>query len=1136
MERGADSSTLRPNGRPATQLFVKQNGRKPLFASANTSKDGSSTLKNESSDRARPDLLRYRPPLAGDGSALSRRTDSGSSVAHHREGSMSSVPSPGASRIPKPSPSSFSHRKPLSLAEALKMAEDEERRQGDDEDGHQTMDASPSPAPRSWRTRRDADQNKLRQQLGEDPLDAKARRKLPLGKSGTGNEGEPSAENNGPQNTESKAVETGRGLSKVIGNERPSWKERPDWRNRPKSGPEWFMELGLSKEGVNSGTTIPDLVPGVEDMALPSIEGVGQQEAHRFPRRRNSTDPENASPEKSFAWQVDEDFTAGDLQVSNSPRIKVDSRPFANRLPFDENSEVDINSRTRVNNPGSRNTKLDEIRSREVKAGNNIPLERPRSRTRNTKLDDIRARESEVEERIPIPDRHLTASRNTKLNDIRQREAEGLTRRQLASTRLEEIREQNAMTRSKSPEESRQTPSPRVARDARKPTTVGPEGRKESRPESRWDTGGERIPDTPVTIFKSRRAQSGGVDGDAAVARDGQNGEREATRPGLSHGRADSRNLLRQLARAASSSPAPESQTEDAPATNRRAERNVTDSSAPTTRGPRRALTTSSIAGARRTNNNRDAGTSGRGNSRPTVEFAGLRKVRSTESTGSKRSSVHSEMDPTDRIEAEAKLFAPLDNHSEKGSVRAPSPASGLKKSEDEETEIDATPKPRRNDPLSMPTPKVVGAYVETPATVKFERFDPPGIDDAVLKRRPRDLDTISEPGEDEKPSAITISTAARRPRSQSLPRPRPPLKNTAKLPSVKDDLLELQQMYNIDDTTLDNLEEVISGRKPASPRIEALLQDLPAVSTDDDSFDLELDHMKEQSELDNLRPIKTEPKATSGKEAGPVDEDLAAYLRMSKTLRTGLLGIRSAKQGIERLEDNLAHSQHPPPKTKMDTETPAHTHTHQHDEKFSACAAPPNQGVVAYVHLPIPRLYSLQPRFRLTIFGFLTLALCLWYSLETAMCKLYCAPETCTSTPCVWSYDDPTFGTALPVKLDQWTTGGVGRTLFNEALEEAEDWVADMLDMAYGREITDIDVERLSFEGKRAHRRRLRKKGLDKRGRQAEQEATPEVRARWNAWHQERLAREKARDARAMGYAPVDEDYESIGGDQRIW
>ena len=116
--------------------------------------------------------------------------------------------------------------------------------------------------------------------------------------------------------------------------------------------------------------------------------------------------------------------------------------------------------------------------------------------------------------------------------------------------------------------------------------------------------------------------------------------------------------------------------------------------------------------------------------------------------------------------------------------------------------------------------PNTVGNF-DTPATVKFERIklwdlgDAVGYQDdmkcsktgtwsALHGRRTRDSDTASKPGEDEKPSVISISSTARHPCSQIVPchRPtRPPLKNTSGLCSVDQNLLELPQIYNIDDS-----------------------------------------------------------------------------------------------------------------------------------------------------------------------------------------------------------------------------------------------------------------------------------------------------------------------------------------------
>ncbi len=146
-------------------------------------------------------------------------------------------------------------------------------------------------------------------------------------------------------------------------------------------------------------------------------------------------------------------------------------------------------------------------------------------------------------------------------------------------------------------------------------------------------------------------------------------------------------------------------------------------------------------------------------------------------------------------------------------------------------------------------------------------------------------------------------------------------------------------------------------------------------------------------------------------------------------------------------------------------------------------------------------------------------------------MCGLYCRPATCSGpAPCVWSFDDPTFGSALPIKLDQWTTGGYGRAIFTRVSEEALDWTADMADQAAGRSIEDVDISKLSFAQRNRHRRRLEKHGL------LRAPSLPyDQRAKWESWRRERLAKERAREAREMGYSDGYEE-EGFGGDERVW
>ncbi|KAL2888553.1 hypothetical protein HOO65_030054 [Ceratocystis lukuohia] len=148
----------------------------------------------------------------------------------------------------------------------------------------------------------------------------------------------------------------------------------------------------------------------------------------------------------------------------------------------------------------------------------------------------------------------------------------------------------------------------------------------------------------------------------------------------------------------------------------------------------------------------------------------------------------------------------------------------------------------------------------------------------------------------------------------------------------------------------------------------------------------------------------------------------------------------------------------------------------------------------IVSVDIPVPRVYNKAP-FRLTMVGILITLFALWYTLETAVCDRYCRPVTC-SAPCVWQNDDPTFGYAIPVKVDQLVTGGKGRKMLNQAVQDADDCFADVLDWATGTDITKIDSTILNVEGKRQLRRRLRKKGLIK-----QRADTPEQLAKYAEW-----------------------------------
>lgn len=1110
------------------------------------------------------------------------------------------VLSSGGTKIPRLNSLSQSRRKPISLRKAMELAEGEEEaakmmlEAGMDDPV--AVDGSPSPAPRPWRTRTASEVSQLQRELGADHLDTKARSKIPSARNSnlsatlvSGREG---------------AISPARGSSGL-----------------PLRAGAGHAHTGGNREGTATTATtassgLPSLVPGIEDIPLPSVE----------PALSAATlvQPSSPSPGKSFVWQMDEDFTGSDLQISDSPRVRVGTRPFASRLGFTPDAKQDFDKLPRITAPGSRNSKLDEIRSLELRAnGSHIPLAGAgRPKPQNTKLDEILKREAQVERQIPLASRHLDGPRNnTKIDDIKQREADGMSKRAYAAVRLQEIKEQNSMARPRSPDdESNRRPTFGLARRRLAKTEVAEEVKKEEAPpllRSRTSFGGgqfgRQVTDTPMTDFGRQVEDTPMTDYNPGPKHAGEQEKKESNAAAAAASsrtqelekrldsaeqqieallgnrrplerRPDERELLRRLARAASSSPP----FEDEPRSNqlptplpgdeekenkesttksiadriasrlfpRRASTgekpapttwNTATSPAPTTWNTSTSTTTAWNTLAN-TGTAPDAKEPEK--AKPSVAFTGPQRTRSVDSTKSKRSSMQSEPDPTARIEAEMKLFAPSDNHSERGSLRAPSPPLDDSDLDDQalskQPSSDATPKPSKPDPLTMGTPKVTGAYVETPVSVKTEKLvlkpEPKTEEDAPkkvetkpvesksallfrdrkpsfsswrTKQRNQDQDTLSDPGTTDDGGEIGASAlaAVKKPRAKSLPRPRPPLKNSARPPSVKDDLMELRREYNIDDSTYDDLDEMLANaRKMAKLAVSESGSAARSKGTDLD-LDLDLD-FDFDSESDVPPVVKSE--RVKEAERSNSDGEIAAFERMNKTLQTGLLRIRSAKQGIERIEDRFSRAQPTPEKKKSAalTEAPkGHAH-HSHQSATADCpycaSSKPASAPVTYLHLALPRLFHREPTFRLTWLGLFTLILSLWYATEATMCSLYCRPSTCPASkaPCVWSLDDPTeFGTALPIKLDQWITGGSGRQLASVVYEEAHDLFADIQDLALRRSITDVNVEVLSPEQKRRHRRRLRKKGLVA----SPKAPRPEDKAKWDEWRAARLAKERA-------------------------
>ncbi|KAL2137048.1 hypothetical protein VTI74DRAFT_9654 [Chaetomium olivicolor] len=999
-----------------------------------------------------------------------------------RRRSLFSLPRPKEGSARPPSSGSISDSKPasqnntriprpasrpghFSMSEAYRLAEEEEAAQG-----------SPSPAPRSWRRRDSTEKraSKLNRQgiqakpaRDDDPEDRSLRSQQSDASDSTFDEklrqfsqGHPEPEEPAPRinglfpgsRFGNRIVEAGRGL--VRRTSRGSIEGSPSPR--------------VTKVAANSPSLLRRL-SGRTDGPQNNTISVGEP----LQPRPDNLPLDSQTPERSYAWKVDADFTASDLQASDSPPVVL----------------------------GRSNTKIDQIRAREAEVNGRSP-ESSQQRPRNTRIDDIRALETEAALKFPdepaesdetgndaqnsraegddmAPRRQSVSRTSTVLDELRSREIESLSRRALATARLDELRERNVGTS--------RSPSPDIARrPSREPVwAFSPLGEKLPRQANDKSENGVEAP-TSTNLQNSTLGDRLNLPPVAAETGDNKDTAKVAA-PHFGSQPANG-------SVAVGGGPASQAQ--------------LTGDNPRPSALVRRLWDASDGARHKRVSSAKSDG-------RPTVGFAGLQRSSSVESRLTKRGSfVHSDSDPTERIEGEMKLFAPLENQSERGSLRAPSP-------EPEEDAPDETPKPSRIEPLTQPTPKVTGAFVETPPTVKVERpkesvAAQPAENEAVtqpineLRRRNTDSDISSKTslprGEKDgdtasqhkrpqstggdRASGRSSSLSAHR-RARSLSRGRRPLTNSAKPPTVRDDLLEIQRANQIDDSTLDDIADYLH-----QDHLEASLRSrkIKLENAVDDKFDFE--------------------------------KELEAYDRMSRSLRTGLLGIRSAKQGIERLEDKVSHADikgHPP-----------HTsHGNGTENTPASCptcrgSQPPADTAVTYVHLPLPRFWYRRPKFRFTLLGLTLFLLSLWYIVESWMCYQYCKPEYCyPGQPCDWSADDPVWGYAIPVKLDQWVTGGQGRQLVGRLEPEVTDWLADLWDDITGTDIRTVDTSRYSWEQKRQYRRRLAKKGLTRRFVER-----PEDSAIFSARTAARKAQERTQSAQEMGYE-VDED-DIIGDDEK--
>lgn len=1073
------------------------------------------------------------------------------SGAHSRKQSTSSLPgarslSPEASRIPRPSSrASPQTRRPFTLDEATDWAKS------------RLAQGSPSPAPRPTRPGSvNSDHRPLPQLFSQRPIDlGRLGQRRPLNstrRDGTfsskdsfgsssrkGDESDseldrkmkqfeedekiiksmkedkkglfikPKAGINGPVNSTTPSRTNSNG---TFGNNGADGKEsRQSWgfAETGYANPDWIQRFKSEEQALDFAPGRQARIEGFSSFGN-RVAGSKRRSTNRSlpgPEEPASVIPRPAtvapiqSPNKSYAWQVDEDFTAGDLQVSNSPPVSF----------------------------GRANTKLDEIRKLEIDNELDYPIDNHRfvpQRT-NTKLDEILRREKEAERRYPIP--RIEEPSAKAFDDLpasaeprrpsssptsakpggeshRSQGFEDLLQEVPVSTQSNVTRERRQASRSPPPQTERKDNFGRLNQTS---PHVSPEAKTQTHKQDYSGLDGEKIPNTPVTIYRNTSPTQ-------------PTNEHNGSKPSafsssvdpakiVSRAKEDSHDLLRRLARASSKSPSPSPAQEGALDKVQGEEKGAMLCSREKD-NPVEEVTTNDKAAE---SNRRLSSTSGTNKTgalaKPTVGFAGISRSPSTKSVSSTQS--RASADPTARIEGEMKLFALMDNMSERGSVRAPSPRPNIEsESEDEDQKADETPRPpkfEQFDPLSMPTPRVTGAYVETPVKVKTEQYDIKE-EAAISAREPerkaglqnRDLSTSPRASKsDVQREHVRSNFISKRQRSRLTPPKRSPLTNSVKPPTVEEDLKQIHKSNNIDDSTLDDFNDFIASSK--NP--DELEQNLGSAVSDSE-------------DADNL----------------PYDEQMKRMDQMSKVLNTGLAGIRQAKKGIERLEDRVAQSEQASESVKNGTSgrTAAGQHFHNnHGLHCSQCAATQqSSSMLAYVPLPVPRLYRTEPKIRPTWLGLLLLLLTSYYFLENAFYERWGRQYVCyRGSPCNWSPEQPDFGYVLPVKIDEWLTGGMVRPHAAHWLEEASDLLADLDDWLTGIDIRDVKIQSiLDADRREQHFRRM-----DKKGYSPEWKPSPAYRAMFEALEREMVAEEEA-EARGEAYyglpdGPVEE---SMGKD----
>jgi hypothetical protein len=587
--------------------------------------------------------------------------------------------------------------------------------------------------------------------------------------------------------------------------------------------------------------------------------------------------------------------------------------------------------------------------------------------------------------------------KNSKLDEIRSREIQNLTARAVATSRLEEIRERNSEERS-------------LGLDPIQAEEVAPEEKpapEDDYHKSILEEEGEKIPHTPITVFRAKDYEDY-VKRNNIIFRDSRSSSSSSSRErnmnsnmpgssGFGHKRDDERELLRRLSRAvsgsASTSPAPPEVEEQKEELANRSETLNDLKKADTIKVDKPEEDTPKEDEPNRSNPVNKSKI-------PDTQKADIIKSDLSKPEESNHSdpvddlktsdtpaSSKSDVDPEERITAEARLFELQDNKSERNSIRAPSPAPS------DNGKFDETPRPKA-DPMSLPTPRVTGAYIETPAPItrvtRESRSISPSYEVVDVPEDTKDRKgDVKAPARSEKYRARwksrNMSSSPEREPSSRFRDSRPPLINTAKPVSAAEDLRRIQLEAQLEDSTLDDFDAILEAEATAGGHTMTLV---PVLDLEHDERGLPLSKKEIERRIERL-----------------------TLDRMNQSLKATSTSIRDARHGIERLEEQVSSS-------------------------FIKIAQPLDGTMYINIKIPVPKLWIMQtptktgmkPGWKFTWFGFILSFFLVWYVSESAMCAQFCHPVA--SSKNTWQPSDPFFPWAIPTKLDQWTGKVVSSSL----------------------------------------------------------------------------------------------------------